>query len=50
VNLEAPKRRIGDRLDSVDWDLDHWISHDFVPTWKDADATTAQSPTTARQR
>jgi hypothetical protein len=41
VNLEAPKRRTGNRLDSVDWHLDLWISPDLVPTWKDADAAEA---------
>jgi hypothetical protein len=37
VNLEAPKRRIGNRLDTVDWHLDLWISPDLTPTWKDMD-------------
>jgi Protein of unknown function (DUF402) len=41
VNLEAPKRRSGNRLDSVDWHLDLWISPDLVPTWKDADEAEA---------
>lgn len=37
VNFEAPKRRHGDRLDSIDWHLDLWISPELVPAWKDAD-------------
>ena len=41
VNLEAPKRHTGDRLDSVDWHLDLWISPDLVPTWKDVDEAEA---------
>ncbi|GAA0450040.1 hypothetical protein Ade02nite_59140 [Paractinoplanes deccanensis] len=41
VNLEAPKRRAGDRIDSVDWHLDLWISPDREPTWKDIDEAEA---------
>jgi hypothetical protein len=41
VNLEAPKRRTGDRLDSIDWHLDLWISPDLVSTWKDVDEAEA---------
>ncbi len=41
VNLEATKRRTGDRLDSIDWHLDLWISPDLEPTWKDADEAEA---------
>jgi hypothetical protein len=41
VNFEAPKRRNGDRLDSIDWHLDLWISPELVPAWKDADEAEA---------
>jgi len=41
VNFEAPKRRRGDRLDSLDWHLDLWISPELVPAWKDADEAEA---------
>ncbi|MFG1994467.1 DUF402 domain-containing protein [Actinoplanes sp. NPDC048988] len=41
INLEAPKRRAGDRIDSVDWHLDLWISPDREPTWKDIDEAEA---------
>jgi Protein of unknown function (DUF402) len=41
VNLEAAKRRTGDRLDTVDWHLDLWISPNLEPTWKDVDEAEA---------
>jgi len=41
VNFEAPRRRRGDRVDSVDWHLDLWIDPDGTPTWKDEDEADA---------
>lgn len=41
VNLEAAKRRTGDRLDTVDWHLDLWIGPDLEPVWKDVDEAEA---------
>jgi len=41
VNFEAPRRRRGDRVDSIDWHLDLWIDPDGTPTWKDEDEADA---------
>lgn len=35
INLEAPKTRIGTRIDTVDWHLDLWIDADGSHKWKD---------------
>ncbi len=37
VNLESEKRKVGSRIDTVDWHLDLWISPDRTVTWKDED-------------
>ncbi len=41
VNFEAPRSRVGTRLDSVDWHLDLWLDADGTPTWKDEDEAQA---------
>jgi hypothetical protein len=41
VNLEAPTRRRGTRLDTVDWHLDLWIDPAGTATWKDEDEARA---------
>jgi predicted RNA-binding protein associated with RNAse of E/G family len=41
INFEAPRRRFGNRIDSVDWHLDLWIGPDLTPSWKDEDEAAA---------
>lgn len=41
INFEAPRYRVGNRVDTIDWHLDLWISPDRTATWKDEDEAVA---------
>lgn len=43
VNFEAPRRRVGRQIETVDWHLDLWIAPDLTASWKDEDEAEAEA-------